>query len=107
LENLPFIQKSCREKGAKVPGLLRRPMYKGFQLILRENVSFSTGLIFETVLLDVRNKMKNVLDELYGFGLSKRIAEKTARQRTGRSPGPTGGRPINNLSLVFETILHN
>ena len=31
---------------------------------MKEYLFFSAGLIFETCLLDVRNKMKNVLDEL-------------------------------------------
>jgi hypothetical protein len=31
---------------------------------LKEFLVFSAGLIFETVLLGVRNKIKNVLDEL-------------------------------------------
>jgi hypothetical protein len=39
-------------------------MYKGFYNLFERNVYFSAGLIFETVLLDVRNKMKNVFDEL-------------------------------------------
>ncbi len=32
---------------------------------MKEYLVFSAGLIFETVLLDVRNKMKKVLDDLY------------------------------------------
>ena len=38
---------------------------------MKEYLVFSAGLIFETCLLDVRNKMKNVLDELYVIGLYK------------------------------------
>jgi hypothetical protein len=38
---------------------------------LKEYLFFSAGLIFETVLIDVRNQMKNVLDELYVIGLYK------------------------------------
>jgi len=55
------------------PGPTRgRPMHKGFLTIdLKEFLVFSAGLIFETVLLCVRNKMKKVLDELYVIGLYK------------------------------------
>ena len=49
-----------------------RPMYKRFLIVdLKEFLVFSAGLIFETVLLGVRNKMKKVLDELYVIGLYK------------------------------------
>jgi hypothetical protein len=47
-------------------------MYKRFLIVdLKEFLVFSAGLIFETVLLGVRNKMKKVLDELYVIGLYK------------------------------------
>jgi hypothetical protein len=52
---------------------------------LKEYLFFSAGLIFETVLLDVRNKMKNVLDELYVIGLYKH------RGKGGRAVGATAG----------------
>ena len=67
-------------------GRRRRPMYKGFLTVdLKEMCLFSACLIFETVLLDVRNKMKNVLDELYVIGLYK------PRGKGGRAAGATAG----------------
>ncbi len=42
-----------------------------FTIDLKEYLFFSAGLIFETVLIDVINQMKNVLDELYVIGLYK------------------------------------
>jgi hypothetical protein len=38
-------------------------MHKVLIIDLKEYLFFSAGLIFETCLLDMRNKMKNVLDE--------------------------------------------
>jgi len=60
------LQRKPRDKGrGGAPGRRRRPMHKRVLTIdLKEMCIFSAGLIFETVLLDVRNKMKNVLDEL-------------------------------------------
>ena len=73
-----FIQRVCRENietkdGAPAvseaspysPGPTGgRPMYKGVLTIdLKEFLVFSAGLIFETVLLDVRNKMKKVFNK--------------------------------------------
>ena len=46
--------------GADGGGLCTRD----FTIYLKEFLVFSAGLIFETVLLGVRNKMKKVLDEL-------------------------------------------
>jgi len=53
--------------GPKVPGRPEGGLYtKGFLIVdLKKFLVFSAGLIFETVLLDVRNKMKKVLDDLY------------------------------------------
>jgi len=42
-----------------------------FTIDLKEYLFVSAGLIFETVLIDVINQMKNVLDELYVIGLYK------------------------------------
>ena len=58
------LQRKPRDKGrGGAPGRRRRPMHKRVLTIdLKEMCIFSAGLIFETVLLDVRNKMKNVLD---------------------------------------------
>ena len=60
------LQRKPRDKGrGGAPGRRRRPMHKRVLTIdLKEMCIFSAGLIFETDLLDVRNKMKNVLDEL-------------------------------------------
>ena len=61
-------------------------MYKGSLIVdLKEFLVFSAGLIFETVLLDVWTKMKNVLDELYVIGLYK------PREKGGRAAGATAG----------------
>ena len=59
--------------GPKVPGRPEGGLYtKGFLIVdLKKFLVFSAGLIFETVLLDVWTKMKNVLDELYVIGLYK------------------------------------
>ncbi len=67
------MQRKPRDKGpGEAPGRRRRPMHKRVLTIdLKEYLFFSAGLIFETVLIDVRNQMKNVLDELYVIGLYK------------------------------------
>ena len=66
-------EKTTRQRTGLRPGPTGgRPMHKRVLTIdLKEYLFFSAGLIFETVLLDVRNKMKNVLDELYVIGLYK------------------------------------
>jgi len=60
----------CREMGVPA-GRRRRPMYKVLTIDLKEYLFFSAGFEIKTCLLDVRNKMKNVLDELYVIGLYK------------------------------------
>jgi hypothetical protein len=58
-----------------------RPMHKGFKNVdLKEMCIFSAGFEIKTCLLDVRTKMKNVLDELYVIGLYK-PREKGSRRR--------------------------
>ena len=56
------LQRKQRDKGrGGAPADGGGQCTKGLKsLILRENVSFSAGLFFETVLMDVRNQMKNV-----------------------------------------------
>jgi hypothetical protein len=62
---------------------------------LKEMCIFSAGLIFETCLLDVRNKMKNVLDKLYANGLYKPRGKGVAPQARlrGRRPRPAPAGP--------------
>ena len=55
---------------------------------LKEYLFFSAGLIFETVLIDVRNQMKNVLDELYVIGLYKPRGKGSRRRCDCGAEGP-------------------
>ena len=79
-----FIERVCREnsetkdgakprtgpEGAVKPTEGRLYEQKAFQnSVLQRNVSFSTIVFFETVLLDVRTKMKNVFNKYYVFCL--------------------------------------
>ena len=86
------LQRKPRDKGpGEAPGRRRRPMHKRVLTIdLKEYLFFSAGLIFETVLIDVRNQMKNVLDELYVIGLYKPRGKGVAPQARlrGRRPRP-------------------
>jgi len=71
--NKGFAAKTARERTGRSPGPTGgRPIHKKVLTVdLKEFLVFSAGLIFETVLLGVRNKMKNVLDKLYVIGLYK------------------------------------
>ena len=104
------MQRKPRDKGrGEARGRRRRPMHKGFQLILRENVFFSAGLIFETVLIDVINQMKNVLDELYVIGLYKPRGKGVAPQARlrGRRPRPAPAGPAGAVKPTEEAYLQN
>jgi len=67
-----FAKKTARQMTGRSPGADEGGLCtKVFTIYLKEMCIFSAGLIFETVLLGVRNKMKKVLDELYVIGLYK------------------------------------
>jgi len=60
-----FSEKTARQRTGRSPGPTEEAYVQRVfkSLILRENVSFSTIVFFETGLLDVITKMKNVFDE--------------------------------------------
>ena len=86
------LQRKPRDKGpGEARGRRRRPMHKRvFTIDLKEYLFFSAGLIFETVLIDVINQMKNVLDELYVIGLYKPRGKGSRRRRDCGAEGPAG-----------------
>ena len=74
-------------------------------LILRENVSFSAGFEIKTVLIDVRNQMKNVLDEFVCDWFIQKGCRENRETKDGTfGPGPTGGRPMHKKSLILREI---
>ncbi len=81
-----------------------RLIQEHFKIVFcRENGCFSTIVFFKTVLMDVWTKKKNVFWIVVWVWLYKRIAEKTAKQMTGRSPGrPRRGREADRREAYIQ-----
>ena len=114
-----IIQRVCRKNRERKDLAIRQSRSPGptggrliqehFKIVFcREKGCFSAIVFFKTVLMDVWTKKKNVFWIVVWVWLYKRIAEKTAKQMTGRSPGPprrgAWSRPEGGLyTRTFQT----